>query len=1158
MRYGYLILLLAVRLTAADLLSTQSGVSIPAGDWVDVTSSLNGLVGTTKPYYVTGWDKYSYVPALHAYCGVGSYFQPSSEPNQNWSCYSFEENRWYMVSMAGSWHNEHLQEGGHPMGNVLVDPTTSTALGFQGSSGSQVSNVTKWGMWRFDFLGQVGIPQQPMMAAAVANQLETAAYDAARQIMIGFGGSSGGQGHIQYDNNASHSSVVNTGYNAYNTWSLSMGVTLNGGLSANIDEHAMAYNLSDGRTYLFGGLYSGTTHNGVWAYTPGASGAPGTWNPVWTDGTSTSASCTDALGGNNCPAARQLASFAYDAEDNIFLMAGGTLNGTAPQTGILNDAWIFDPVAVTWKQVATIDYTRHVFAFNETTATLVGAIGSSDTSLTVSSLTNGFNAAAVVIQIDGEFIYCTTRVSTTFSACTRGFENTTPASHANGATAYAGTEPSGPNERLAWMPEDNVFLLFLQPSGSSNNAHMVALRLFPGGHAGYLSRPYSYTAVPVTGSTTVGPLNRNTADATHQSWIYGSSVASDGTNLYIAGTETATFQSGGNPANSWLPRPYVQKVNPSSTCGNLSTNTSCLGSSYSSLSPDVGGNPRNAFDISCAVIAGAPWCYWHETDAALTDYAYAKGWDGSGWNLGGLAPKIATTAYDGPGQIIGVGSTPTIVHLEQDRTTGSGSPFPVYAYVRQWNGSSWTTVGGSALNSGFTVADSPSIATDGTNIWISFTLYSPLAVTGTNKNGEWFGPPQVQLWNWNGTSWTQQGASGNVLGSGCTGAISNGTPLPTYTGTSCSRAYNTSLTVLGGVPYVAFVERTDQGILQKLWIRKFSAGSWSTVGSTYLNRDCLNGWAFRPELTNDGTNLYVTWAEQGNPESWIGTFAYPANSPTAQKPKVYAASVTTGGTVSYLGGALNADTTSGSATHPSIAMYQSRPVVSWGEVNIGSDRQLYAKQWNGTDWTAAALPGSSCSIAPTAFGPFTSGEVVSVTLTANNCGGGTLTWTASGLPGGVSGCNSVNGMTCVLSGTLTTGATYTASISVSDGGNNSAVVNPSIIVNAAPSVTTNSLPAGTQGSPYGAQVIAVSGGTAPLTCAANSGVPAGMTVHSGCTIDGTPSVAGSFTVNVTATDANTISSASHSITLTITSNLTSTGVTELSGTTRIVGGTILH
>jgi hypothetical protein len=960
MRIFFLLLALCARLQASeDLLVNQAGISIPAGTWTNITSTVGGLPGTKFMFYVTGWDKAFYVPAIDRFCQLASAFQPSSEPNQNWYCYSFTEHRWDLWDMAGSFHNEHLPEGGHPVGFVNVDPTTSVALGPCCFSGSQVGEEIKWGMWKYDFLAQVGIPQVTFGGLEQDNQLGTATYDPFDQLLIGFGGSqsNGGQGHVQYDNNPAHTACTTAGSNCYNSWTLApSSVTLNG-LNPNIEFNAMAMNNADRKVYLFGGFYSGVAHNGVWTYNT----ATTTWTNIFADAT-TSAFCHDSSSGNNCPAGRNEASFAYDDHANVFLMHGGcTIINISGCTGaqLLTDTWIFDPVAVTWQQLNP---------------------GS------VPAYTTGIVA----------------------------------------------------NERLVYMKEDDVFLLSTEPS---TTVALYAFRLAPGGNAGYRTKSYNYSP---------SGLNVYTTSNIAESWAYGTTISAASGAVYNVWTETNNkYQP--TPPNSWLLHPYAQQ-NVSGTVTMMPapfTNST----SYAAMSPDVGSTPRQAFDISSAVINGVPWSCWHEQNPGLQEFQNCKGFSGGVWGgtgFGGLVPFVASQ-YQGPAQIIGVGTTPTIITREQNRLTGN-IPYPEYCYVEQWIGSAWTVVGGGALNSGFSICDGASIATDGTNIWASFVLYGSFTSAAAGSNGVFIGPPQVQLWKWSGSTWAQQGGTGNVLSnSGCTGMLT-GNP-PTYVGTSCSRAFNTSVTVLGGIPYVAFVERADQGIIQKLWVRSYNSG-WASVGS-FLNKDKNDGWAFRPEITNDGSNLFITWSEQGNPQSWIGTSASPANSHASQKPHVYAAQLTTGGALTYLGGALNADTLNGSATHPAVAMMATgQPVVEWGEVNNGQLRQAYVKQWNGTDW--GAVGAGNLTITTNSLGAGTIGGTYSQALAAS---GGTqpyVNWAiASGsLPAGIS----LNASTGMISGTVT-GApgTSTFSVRVSDSAASPATANSeplSLTINAAPDIAT--------------------------------------------------------------------------------------------------------
>lgn len=73
-----------------------------------------------------------------------------------------------------------------------------------------------------------------------------------------------------------------------------------------------------------------------------------------------------------------------------------------------------------------------------------------------------------------------------------------------------------------------------------------------------------------------------------------------------------------------------------------------------------------------------------------------------------------------------------------------------------------------------------------------------------------------------------------------------------------------------------------------------------------------------------------------------------------------------------------------------------------------------------------------------------------------------------------------------------------------------------------PTITVSppTLPGGSQGTPYSQQLTA-SGGTAPYSFTETGALPAGITLTAGGLLAGTPTVAGSFPITVTATDANT-------------------------------------
>jgi choice-of-anchor A domain-containing protein len=123
-------------------------------------------------------------------------------------------------------------------------------------------------------------------------------------------------------------------------------------------------------------------------------------------------------------------------------------------------------------------------------------------------------------------------------------------------------------------------------------------------------------------------------------------------------------------------------------------------------------------------------------------------------------------------------------------------------------------------------------------------------------------------------------------------------------------------------------------------------------------------------------------------------------------------------------------------------------------------------------------------------------------------------FTATGLPAGL-----VLGTGGSITGTPTAAGTSTVAVTVTDAVYATAVRTYTLTVRAALVVTTTSIPNGTAGSAYAATSVAASGGLAPYTFSA-VGLPAGMAMSSAGAISGTPAAAGTYTIDVTVTDAS--------------------------------------
>jgi hypothetical protein len=495
----------------------------------------------------------------------------------------------------------------------------------------------------------------------------------------------------------------------------------------------------------------------------------------------------------------------------------------------------------------------------------------------------------------------------------------------------------GPFERLTYDPDHNVFILVARgPNGYAEGDWALY---------GIQTWLFRYNGIgPNAGTLTTaaqansGGLNRYAYGWGKQPWL-----ASSGTSLFAAWSELGNPFVPSGPA--W-PHIYVSQYAGSWTQ---------LGSSFS----DVSTASNEAHEPSIAVVGGTLWASWYEANNSSTSAALiVKSWDGSQWN-GAPVTTQAASGYPGRSHIVDIGGVPYIAYLEVDKGV---APQRANVWVKSWTGSAWTVVGATPLNrnSTGTTAGSLSIATDGSRPFTAWTEYVHDYTTANDTN------PQVYAAMWDGTTWVPLGGSLNV------------DPLGGW-------AYEASIAVLAGTPYVAWTERTQSGN-SKLYVKRWDGSSWTLVGAGALNQNA-GGWVFRPSLAADsiGNRLFVGWVEQAA----IGA-----------KPQGYVAQSTASGWTILGGGALNMNT-NGSAQRISLTVFQGNVVAAWGEVAPGSFRQIFVKQWNGTAWTLLPAPAPDgtkpvVGISSPVQGSTISGTVTITVQASDNVGVASLTTTIDG------------------------------------------------------------------------------------------------------------------------------------------------------------------
>jgi hypothetical protein len=455
-----------------------------------------------------------------------------------------------------------------------------------------------------------------------------------------------------------------------------------------------------------------------------------------------------------------------------------------------------------------------------------------------------------------------------------------------------------------------------------------------------------------------------------------------------------------------------------------------------------------------------------------------------------VAPVTITTTSPLPGGVVGTAYSGTVAATGgTPPITWTATGLPAGLGINASTGA----ITGNPTTAGTTTASIT--ATDSTNPThltatanLSITIVAPVSITTASLPGGTVGTAYSATVAASGgtlpITWTASGLPGGLGINASTGAI---TGNPTAAGTFTAAITATDSTNPTHLTATANLSISIAGPL--------------TITTSSLP-DGIQGQAYATTVTAGGGTGPYTWSASGLP-SGLGI-----NVSTGQITGIPAAAGTTTAAITV--------TDSTSPTHLSMTVNLSIRIVL--PLSI----------------TTASLPAG---IVGTAYN----------TSVASNGGASPITWSATGLPGGLG----INASTGAITGTPTTPGTVTAGITATDATNPTHQVmtaNLSISIVGPLTITTSSLPGGLVGTAYTATVTAA-GGTNPVTWNA-SNLPAGLGINSLTgAITGNPTTAGTTTAAITATDSTnpTHQTATANLSITIVAPVTITTTSPLPG-----------
>ena len=710
------------------------------------------------PEAVVGYDNLVYATGIKKFFMWENYHNLTSETNEAMLAYDFASNRWDVWGLNGNFHSESLPESGHEVGMLQFDPNLNILINYCCQSGSQGYERPEH-TWIFDPVGLVGRDSQTPTMPGLTSEA-SAVFDTADNVYVLFDRNAGTWQYSPITNAWTQMSPNGTSPTAAGYFA------------------AMAYDSASDKIYLFGGTTRSGYTNDLYMYDVPSN----TWTKLRPSGT--------------LPSARQFPGLAYDSTNNVFLMVSGSNDA-----GLLNDTWIYDPVANSWAQLSPANplpassqpsYQRLAYDPDDNVFVLVW-IGDGGYA---NGPSIGYNDAQTwFFRYKGAGANVDT-ISPSYSPTAGGINRNSnawanePVLTGSGSTIYAGWIETG-------QPFDtgNVYLPHVYASQLSGSSWSAL-----GG---------SYTALDSEFNGFDEAHSPSMAVVGGTPWISWYKTSNSGT--LLPNSLYAKYWNGAG----WI----------GGAVGGVDTGATLIIQNRSQLT-GAGNVPYVAFlenDRSCY-----PWC----------QFLYVKQWNGASWVQTGTGAlnRNAKSATISPladsVSITSNGANPVVAWTENAMASTFLSNTVPQVYVDTWNGSSWISLGGSLNINPANWAYDASIAYANGQPYVAW-------VERTQA-----GNARLYLKTWNGSSWS-------LVGSGSLNK-----------NTSTGWAFRPSLFAdpVTNNLYLAWVEQQSLGQKAQTYVTEYSGGGWTALGGT-LNADTSLGSAERVSIAVLNSQPVAAWGE---------------------------------------------------------------------------------------------------------------------------------------------------------------------------------------------------------------------------------------------------------------------------------------------------------